>query len=94
MFMIFFNLTDGSDNEHQTQVDVYRKTGAFHFIYSPRHDGNFNYFNPWILENINKLKVIGHPKSIELHASKEFEEYIEMMKALLSKNLTLYLPIK
>ena len=53
------------------------------------HGGNFKYFNPWILEDIDKLKVIGNPKYIELHGSEEFEKYIKMMKARVKKFNTL-----
>ncbi|HNX23820.1 MAG TPA: HNH endonuclease signature motif containing protein [Spirochaetota bacterium] len=44
------------------------------------HGGNFKYENTWILEDIEKLKVIGNPQYIKEHGDADFEEYIKFMK--------------
>ena len=45
------------------------------------HGGNFKYENPWILEDIQKLKVVGDPQYIKEHGSDEFDQYVSFMKA-------------
>jgi len=44
------------------------------------HGWNFRYENPWILEDIEKLKVIADPKYIEEHGSGEFDDYLSLMR--------------
>jgi len=44
------------------------------------HGGCFKYENPWIHEDIEKLKLIANPVYIKKHGSTEFEEYIRFMK--------------
>lgn len=45
------------------------------------HGGNFKWENPWINEDIEKLKAIADPQYIKEHGSTEFEEYIKFMRA-------------
>lgn len=44
------------------------------------HGGNFRYENPWILEDIENLKIIGNPQYIKEDSDEEYEEYIKFIK--------------
>ena len=43
------------------------------------HGGNFKWENPWILEDIAKLKVIASPQYIRDNGTKERDDYLIMI---------------
>ena len=40
------------------------------------HGGNFKWENPWVVEDIAKMKVIASPAYIKAHGTKERDDYI------------------
>jgi len=49
------------------------------------HGGCFKYENPWIYEDIEKLKIIANPAYIKKHGSTDAEKYIRFMKKRVKK---------
>jgi len=55
------------------------KNWVFNCHFLVGHCSNFRYENPWILEDIEKIKVVGDPHYIELNGYQEFESYRRFM---------------
>lgn len=49
------------------------------------HGCNFNNENPWILEDIEKLKIVGDPHYIKEHGDSDLEDYIRFIRKRVKK---------